>query len=103
MAEIFGWQLTIQDYEHEEDEINPVTKYYIRRNNAINAGILLLTTILDNNGWDDESVQEAKEEYWKLMNNTTLNQNTKTGRRSYFDDNGINIELTLIPYEDELK
>lgn len=104
MAEIYGWKLTIHDYEHDEDEDNPVMKFYIMRSNAVNGGILLLKKILQNNGWEDEWILTAEKEYWKLMN-STINQNimTKNHPASYFEQNSIHIELISIPYEDELK
>ena len=102
MAELYGWHLFIEDYEHNDD--GPFTnKYYIQRRNAVEAGAVFLGQLLEENEWEDDWMTEAQQKYQELINTVDPMANVTTPVDSYFDDNSIRIELTLIPYEDELK
>jgi hypothetical protein len=99
---ICGWKLIVQCFDNDE-YIHPV-KYYIQKDNAIKAGIKLLVQMLEDNKWKNYQIQKATREYWKLVNNAAPREITMTTRDSFFDDNGISIELipiTPIVYEDE--
>lgn len=98
--EQYGWKLTIVDYEHNDDDEGTIEKYYIQRRNAVKAGAEFLTKMLTELEWEDDHIVEAQRQYREL---TAGQGDAISAPDSFFNHNSIDVELILIPYEDELK
>jgi hypothetical protein len=103
MAEKSGWMLTISDYDFKDTPGNPLTTYYIRKENAVAHGAILLKEMLEAHYWDDARIPEVIENYWRFMNNKISEQTIDTNVDPFFENNELNIELAPIFYEDEAK